>query len=184
MKVKPSNKSGRVIVELNQQDVALLAPPASGAETLRLKKLLVPIDFSPSSIKALHYAVSLAGQFGASIHLLHVVESAATLSALSAMKLAVSDEEMAQRARDQLRLLAEREIGDAAPVHAEVRVGKPFQEIVALAKKQGIDCVVIATHGYTGLKHAVMGSTTERVVRHSSCPVLVVREHQRDFIAA
>ncbi|HMJ66829.1 MAG TPA: universal stress protein, partial [Candidatus Binatia bacterium] len=78
--------------------------------------------------------------------------------------------------------LAHDEVEEQTPVQAEVRIGKPHHEIVSLAKVLGADLIVIATHGYSGLKHAVLGSTAERVVRHATCPVLVVREKEKDFI--
>jgi nucleotide-binding universal stress UspA family protein len=62
-------------------------------------------------------------------------------------------------------------------------VGKPFHEIVAAAKQMEADLIVIATHGHTGFKHAIPGSTAERVVRHAPCPVLVVREREREFVS-
>jgi universal stress protein A len=62
------------------------------------------------------------------------------------------------------------------------RPGVPYEEIVNVATELAVDLVVIATHGYTALKHFLLGSTTERVVRLAPCPVLVVREQERDFI--
>jgi nucleotide-binding universal stress UspA family protein len=67
-------------------------------------------------------------------------------------------------------------------VTARVVVGTPYDRIVEMAKSENADLIVIATHGYTGLKHFYMGSTAERVVRHAPCPVLVVREKERDFV--
>ena len=63
-----------------------------------------------------------------------------------------------------------------------VRVGHPYQEITQAAQELKADLIVIATHGYTGLKHILLGSTAERVVRHASCPVLTVREREHDFV--
>ena len=57
-----------------------------------------------------------------------------------------------------------------------VRFGRSFHEIAEAARTRKVDLIIISTHGYTGLKHAVLGSTTERVVRHAHCPVLVVRQ--------
>ena len=57
-----------------------------------------------------------------------------------------------------------------------VRSGRSFHEIAAAARTRKVDLIIMATHGYTGLKHALLGSTTERVVRHAPCPVLVVRQ--------
>jgi universal stress protein A len=57
-----------------------------------------------------------------------------------------------------------------------VRFGRSFHEIVAVARRRKVDLILIATHGYSGLKHALLGSTTERVVRLAPCAVLVVRQ--------
>jgi universal stress protein A len=63
------------------------------------------------------------------------------------------------------------------------RLGTPYEEIVKVAKEMEVDLIIIATHGYTGLKHFLLGSTAERVVRLAPCPVLVVREEERDFVS-
>ena len=60
-------------------------------------------------------------------------------------------------------------------------IGKPYQEIVKVAKERAVELVILGTHGYTGLKHFQLGSTAERVVRYAPCPVLVVREQEREF---
>ena len=59
-----------------------------------------------------------------------------------------------------------------------VRVGRSFHEIATAARSRKADLIIISTHGYTGVKHALLGSTTERVVRHAPCPVLVVRQRR------
>jgi nucleotide-binding universal stress UspA family protein len=63
-----------------------------------------------------------------------------------------------------------------------VRFGRAFHEIAHAAETLKVDLIIISTHGYTGLKHALLGSTTERVVRHASCPVLVVRPCEHEFV--
>jgi nucleotide-binding universal stress UspA family protein len=68
------------------------------------------------------------------------------------------------------------------PVFPEVRFGKPHEAIAEAARNLNASLVVISTHGYSGIKRAVLGSTTERVVRTAPCPVLVVRENERDFV--
>ncbi len=60
--------------------------------------------------------------------------------------------------------------------------GRPFDEICRLARDLSIDLIIIATRGNTGVKHLVLGSTAERVVRYSPCPVLVVREKDYEFV--
>ena len=64
-----------------------------------------------------------------------------------------------------------------------LKFGKAYREIVDVAKENGVDLIIISTHGYTGLSRALLGSTTEQVVRRAGCPVLVVREIEHDFLA-
>jgi universal stress protein A len=157
-------------------------PVASTGALLSLKRILVPIDFSNHSLKALRYAVPIAKQFGSQIFLLCVLERATFVAGMENMVLAVPEKELAEEARIKLLALAQDEIEEVVPVDAEVRIGKPFVEIVELAKEKSIDLIIVATHGYTGLKHVLMGSTAEQVVRHAPCPVLVVREREKEFV--
>jgi nucleotide-binding universal stress UspA family protein len=64
---------------------------------------------------------------------------------------------------------------------AVVRQGNPSQEIAKVARSLDVDLIVIATHGYTGLKHVYLGSVAEKITRHATCPVLVVRNCEHDF---
>jgi universal stress protein A len=149
---------------------------------LSVKVIVVPVDFSPESKKALSYASKLAAQFGAVVRLIHVIETAPFLNDLPNTLLARSEEEVAKEALVKLQALAQDEIDELIPVQPEVRIGKPYREIVGAAAVLGADLIVIATHGYTGLKHALLGSTAERVVQHAPCPVLVVRKKQNELI--
>jgi nucleotide-binding universal stress UspA family protein len=63
-----------------------------------------------------------------------------------------------------------------------VRLGRAWHEIVQIAREEKVDMLVIATHGYTGLRHALLGSVAEKVVRHASCPVLIVRPDENAFV--
>jgi nucleotide-binding universal stress UspA family protein len=146
----------------------------------RLKVIAVPIDFSPESKKALRYACRLAEQFGSVLRLIHVVEPAPFLNDLPNVIVSRSDDEIAKEALVKLQALAQDEIDELIPIYPQVRVGKPYYEIVSAAKVGGADLIVISTHGYTGLKHAFLGSTAERVVRHAQCPVLVVRDNEHE----
>ena len=73
-------------------------------------------------------------------------------------------------------------IGDVVSSNTMVRTGAAHVEIVAAAKELDIDLIVLSTHGRTGLAHVLLGSTAEKVVRHCGCPVLTVREHEREFV--
>ena len=164
---------------MSTADVAVTTRPLQSSR-LKLKTIVVPIDFSRPSNDALRYAIRLADQFGAVLRLVHVVEPAPFLNDLPNVALIRSDAEIANAAKVKLQAIAQDDIDELIPVYPEVRIGKPYQEIVAAAKVGDADLIVIATHGYTGLKHALLGSTTERVVRHAHCPVLVVRQNKKE----
>ena len=149
---------------------------AASGSRLKVRRIVVPIDFSPESKKALQYASKLASQFGAALKLLHVVETAPFINDLPNVVLTRSDQEIAKESKVRLQALAKDEIDELIPVQSRVRIGKPYHEIVSFAKVADADLIVIPTHGYTGLKHTLLGSTAERVVRHATCPVLVVRQ--------
>jgi len=154
----------------------------SGA--VHLQRILVPVDFSPLSKKALLYATRLARQFGAEINILHVVEPEVppAFDGYMIAAPAVSNGAAAKRA-GQLkgRVSVVRKAG-IARVSATTRFGLAAFEIVEAAKEFDVDMIVIATHGYTGWKHFAIGSTAERVVRAAPCPVLVVREKEHEFV--
>jgi universal stress protein A len=149
---------------------------------LKLKRIMVPIDFSKASINALKYAIPFAEESGASLYLVHVVEPASFLNDLPSVALAKPDEAVAKAAKEKLVALANEEIEELIPVYPQIRIGRAYEEITVLAKSLNVDLIIIATHGYTGLKHAFLGSTAERVVRCAPCPVLVVRAKGREFI--
>lgn len=142
---------------------------------LKLQEILVPTDFSEYSKKALKYAVSVAEQFGAKITLLHVIEPAVTYPDAGYPVLVESDRIMpaARAVADQI--CEEENCNPQLFRETLVQEGIPYQEITNTAKTLKADLIVIATHGRTGLAHVLLGSTTERVVRHAPCPVLVVR---------
>ena len=152
-------------------------PTASFFEDpLRIRTILVPIDLSEDSYRALDFAVPLAQRFGAVVHIVHVYEGASQLSSMATAPVLWSDAELARRLARQV----ERRCG-ARPCAQDchIRLGKPFQEIVATAKELKAELIVIASHGHTGFKHLTLGSTAEKTVRHAPCPVLVVREAAR-----
>jgi nucleotide-binding universal stress UspA family protein len=152
--------------------------------TMKLKSILVPMDFSPSAQKALHYALSFAEQFGATITLLNVVEPAVYPTELGYIPVEIDalHKTIETSAREKLAQLAQEQIEPRFRANTLVRVGRPYHEIITAARELNVDLIVIATHGYTGFKHVLLGSTAERVVRHAPCPVLTVREREHDFV--
>jgi nucleotide-binding universal stress UspA family protein len=151
------------------------------ASSFRLKKIMVPIDFSNYSRNALKQAVCLAEEFGASILLLHIMEPRAHRKTLTgaATNARARGEERRMNDREQLlEDLRRNEIRSGLVSDGILQKGKPYESIINMAKARNVDLIIMATHGATGLKHVLIGSTTERVVRHAPCPVLVVREKE------
>ena len=142
---------------------------------LIFERILVPIDFSETSIKAFECALGMAQKLGATVDLIHIYEPPSFMSGYQAVPIALSDKEVVQKARIDLDALIPPDLPSNITIKSFVRTGKPHVEIAKFAEEQESDLIVISTHGYTGLKHTFMGSTTERVVRHAHCPVLVVR---------
>jgi universal stress protein A len=148
----------------------------------KIRKILVPLDFSPSSDYALTYAKALAADFGASLHLLHVIEDR-LMTGPWPVEVYIGElprlreglvKEAESRMLECLKSIRERGI----EATGEVLIGSPFQTIVDLAVTSATDFIVMGTHGRTGITHLLIGSVAERVIRHAPCPVLVVRERQ------
>ncbi|MCI0744464.1 MAG: universal stress protein [Verrucomicrobia subdivision 3 bacterium] len=180
MKAKPAKHSGEVILEVNRADEDFLA--TASASSLRIKQVLVPIDFSVCSRKALRYAIPLAKEHKASITLAYVVPQISAIGEYGGIDYAAVTKEMREGAEKQLAALAVDEVRGVVATDTIVRTGSPVAEIVSIAKKIPADMIVISTHGRGGLKHVLLGSVAERVVRHAPCPVLVVRERERDIV--
>ena len=141
---------------------------------LQIRNVLVPIDFSGPSLEAIEAALPLIKHFGADLHLVHVFEPDYPASSMVAIPLVVPELEVGERVR-RLRDVAEDYSVPLRRENIHAIKGRPFEEICRLAQEIDIDLIVIATRGNTGLKHLLLGSTAERVVRCSPCPVLVVR---------
>ena len=182
MKVKPSQKPGGIVGELNPQDEKLLEKSTVAATPFKLKKVLVPVDFSECSKKALQYAIPFAKKFNASLTLLYVVQLDYSYGEFGAVDYAGMEKDLQQSGAKRLAELAGEEIGGIIQSQTVVKTGRPATEIAEAAKKLAIDLIIMSTHGHTGLKHVFLGSTTENVVRYAPCPVLTVREHEHEFV--
>jgi nucleotide-binding universal stress UspA family protein len=154
--------------------------PALLPGEIRLNEVLVPLDMSDMCFKALAYAVSFAEQYGARLTLLHVMEPI-TIATELATAAPPTPEEIAAMEKE-LREIRERRIPQDVAVDIVVRHDFAADGILEAAREYEPDLIIIATHGRTGLRHLIMGSTAEKVIRTASCPVLVVRENERDFV--
>lgn len=151
---------------------------------INLTSILVPTDFSDCSEAALRYGRALARAFGATLHLLHVVQDPYTQPwAAEAFPAPLGDLLNDWQAQAQARLSAAVPEPDRANAHVTILVGSPFMEIIRYATDQKIDLVVIGTHGRGPIGHALLGSVAERVVRKAPCPVLTVRHPQHEFVS-
>jgi nucleotide-binding universal stress UspA family protein len=151
---------------------------ALSVKKLGIRNILVPTDFSKMSIQLIEPAKWLAERFAASIHLVHVHESdypAYLVAPAPPFSVTSYEQEAKERVARELNALAHKYGVPATRCH--LISGSPaFNEICALAGEIRADLIVMPTHGRTGLEHMFLGSTAERTVRHSPCPVLVMRE--------
>jgi nucleotide-binding universal stress UspA family protein len=144
---------------------------------VEVKRILVPIDFSEYSKKALSYAKELAVIYGAHLQLLHVFEEPIYpkfYNAYSAFNYVSMDEVRPEVEKEMEQFLKET---CGADVAADINVinGRAARDIVKFAESNGTDLIVIATHGLTGIKHLLIGSVTEKVVRLAPCPVYTMK---------
>jgi nucleotide-binding universal stress UspA family protein len=149
-----------------------------------LHRILVPTDFSKHSENALAYASAFAEKFNAELYLLHVVQDLALFvpEAVSAAPVAPPVEQLTSAVREALDRIIDKHQLSRFTVHAEVREGSPFYEIIRFARETDIDLIIMGTHGHSGLVHVLLGSVAEKVVRKAPCPVLTVRHPEHEFI--
>lgn len=143
-----------------------------------IKKILCPTDLSEECRPALAMACEWAKRFGAELHLLHVVAGLSTPYPYLGPPFneAMSWETMIrQKARDALNALTLPEGFGSLKVVRELLSGSPITQIETYAKGQGIDLIVMGTHGRSGFSHLLLGSVAENVVRRAHCSVLTVR---------
>ena len=149
---------------------------------INLRHILHPTDFSEYSEQALKYACCLATQCGAELHLINIVHDAGLISPPIAGFIPPDYyEQQIKHATEELASLPDKVINHTGSVTRNVCEGIPFVEIIRYAKENAIDMIVMGTHGYSGLKHLMIGSVAENVVRKAPCPVLTVRPEQHTF---
>lgn len=149
---------------------------------MEIRSILLPTDFSECANYALSYAASFARQAGASILCVHVIEPVVPTVGYTGMAepLPIADisDQLEDSAERELPKIAECEECQGLEVEEVIAHGDAASEIVRVARERGVDLIVISSHGRTGLGRLLFGSTTESVVRHAPCPVLVVKPPQ------
>jgi nucleotide-binding universal stress UspA family protein len=162
-----------------------------------VRKILVPIDYSSNSQQALLWGMSLAEKYGSGLLLFHAIPKAveevfthgigaASPPAYYLERMAPGNRPFAgqpiiidliDQATTELQDFARKLFKEPRPVEIKIGVGKPAEEILRVAREEGVDLIVMGTHGHTGLHHLILGSVAEEVTRHAPCPVFTIR-HQ------
>ena len=145
---------------------------------IMIRTILAPTDFSTHANEAVRYACGLALKLDATLYLLNVLPD--IVPAEPDLMLAPSlppefYQQSEDQASNQLRGLIDPTWGTPKEVRVDVRWGGAVEGIVDYASDRQIDLIVIASHGRTGLRHALLGSVAERIVREAPCPVLTIR---------
>jgi len=153
---------------------------------IALKHVLVPTDFSETSDIALKYGKAFAAAFGATLHVVHVIEEPYgqpwAVEAYGFSLAALQDEWIKEAKARMEKILSDEERTSLKAVTTTV-LGHPVMEVLRYAKDNNIDLIVMGTHGRGPLGKVVMGSVAERLVRKSPCPVLTVRsDEEREFV--
>ncbi len=151
-----------------------------------VRRLLAPVDFSPFSRLAISYAKELAAAYGAPLDVLHVVSEPSFNSPFvpeADPVLLPTSAEWARQAKQALGDLVDQTEGADIKVQTFLITGSPAHEIVQFAAAQGADLIVMASHGRTGLKHWLLGSVTEKVVRSAPCPVFTIKSFGKSLLS-
>ncbi len=148
-----------------------------------IKNILLPTDFSNLSLSAARYAVDIAKQYGAKVHLLNVLEKTPPILAIRSLDLSEDkiiktiDDDAEKSLNAALEKINKDKSVEIIPV---IKKGVDFEVINDYCKSNKIDLIVIATHGRTGILHTLLGSVAEKVIRYATCPVLVITPSEND----
>ena len=187
--VRPSNTEPvlRLVVEARSREHMALRRDTLVRQIRRgfaVRKVLFTTDFSPYAQQALPFAMGIARDYGAALHVLHVVPTPELAMQFEPVAPVLDPGLFAgleEAAREHLEVVITREMRKDVPIQLAVRRGAAFVEIVRYAKEEKIDLIVLATHGRTGIPHALFGSVAEKVVRKAPCAVLSVRPAGHQF---
>jgi nucleotide-binding universal stress UspA family protein len=141
---------------------------------MQIRRILVPVDFSDGSARALDDALGLADKFGAEIHLLNSYPI--YMGAVTPYGVAVPesyDRDCRAAAQKELQGWSQKAVAAGAQARTHVSALPPAEAVARYVEEHAIDLVVIGSRGLTGLKHLLLGSVAERVLRTCPCPVLV-----------
>jgi len=146
---------------------------------MTVKRILFCTDFSENSAPARDLAIEFSKAFDARLFIVHVVYSRylgyPSFEAMIPVDMTVVEQSIREGAQQQLDTAAEECRRDVEQVETRLLTGLPAEQVVEFADEHAIDLIVMGTHGWTGFKHLILGSTAENVLRTATCPVLTVR---------
>ena len=145
----------------------------------RPRRLLVPVDFSDSSARALRHAAKRAAEYGGSLIIVYVVPADYGWLGIGREELRDLDRSLQRQAANRLRTFVNENVSHKAAADLEIRIGQPAEEIIAAARESKCDSIVLSTRGLTGLDRYLIGSVADRVARLAPCPVVLVRPGKR-----
>jgi len=151
------------------------------ADMVEIKKILFPIDLTDNSSKVFPYVLSVSKKYGSEICLLHVVEDFAKWGGemyIPPLPLEQYREDALNGAEEALKEVCEAQLQGYPSFQKKIAYGDPAREILNAIESEGIDLVVMGTHGRKGLEHVLFGSVARNVVRRSSVPVLTVNPYK------
>lgn len=141
----------------------------------RPRRILVPVDFSDSSARALRHAAKRAAESDGSVIVVHVVPADYGWLGIGRNELRDLDRSLQRQASERLRTFADENVGDDVAADLEVRVGQPAEQIIAAARDSKCDSIMLSTRGLTGLDRYFIGSVAHRVAQLAPCPVVLLR---------
>ena len=156
---------------------------ADDDEKRPIRRVLAPVDFSESSQAVLTHAKELASAYEAHLDVLHVLTEVSMPGVYGIDTIQVATPAVQQRVREGLVAAVEESPGADVPYDVHLMVGFPARDIVDFAEGYQTDLIVLATHGYTGLKRLMMGSVAENIVRLAPCPVLTIKSFGHSLLA-
>ena len=155
--------------------------------SMNLHRILWPTDFSNLSLVGARHARALAEKFGAEVHVLHIIppllgpELPATIP--PELPPLINDPNLLSSTQENLNKLVRDLFGSDVKTVIEAFFGSAWEGVCDYAREKNIDLIIVATHGRTGIAHALIGSTAEKIVQHAPCPVLTVKASGRTLLA-
>ena len=142
----------------------------------QVQKILFPVDLSEKFETLIPWVSTFVNTFDATLYVLFVAQDLKSISFIPHISLDQLQQEAVKAAEQKMAAAKQEFFKDFKKLETKVVMGKPADKILEVAKQEGIDLIIMGTHGRTGVAHVLLGSVAERVVRRSPCPVMTVRD--------